>query len=187
MPVDRACFVDRLADDVDDAAEHARADRHRDRRAGVIDRSWPRTRPSVVVHGDAAHGVLAEMLGDFEHQAVAAVARSRARSGSPADDRRTATSTTAPMTWRTLPAHRRPAWRVWCRRRGSAAAFLARRGSLRCRSGAAALPAPWPAWASSSGSLLSPSLLPFSSFVSHAPPEGRCRLAAAPRAPRRPK
>ena len=35
--------------------------------------SWPRTRPSVEVHGDGAHGVLAEMLGDFEHQAVAVI------------------------------------------------------------------------------------------------------------------
>ena len=35
--------------------------------------SWPRTRPSVDVHGDGAHGVLAEMLRDLEHQAVAVV------------------------------------------------------------------------------------------------------------------
>ena len=35
--------------------------------------SWPRTRPSRRVHRDRAHGVLAEMLGDFEHQAVALV------------------------------------------------------------------------------------------------------------------
>ena len=32
---DRAALVDRLADDVDDAAEHLVADRHHDRRAGV--------------------------------------------------------------------------------------------------------------------------------------------------------
>ena len=51
--------------------------------------SWPRTRPSVDVHGDGAHGVLAEMLGDFEHQAVAVDCWSRARSGFPADGRRT--------------------------------------------------------------------------------------------------
>jgi hypothetical protein len=44
---DRAALVDRLADDVEDAAERLRADRHRDRRAGVGDFFWPRTRPSV--------------------------------------------------------------------------------------------------------------------------------------------
>jgi hypothetical protein len=51
------------------------------------------------VHGDGADGVFAEMLGHFENQAVAVVRRSRARS-----DRRqvpsNCTSTTAPMTWR---------------------------------------------------------------------------------------
>ena len=35
--------------------------------------SWPRTRPSVDVHRDGAHRRFAEMLRDFEHQAVAAV------------------------------------------------------------------------------------------------------------------
>ena len=35
--LDRAGFVDRLADDVHDAAERFVADRHRDRRAGVVD------------------------------------------------------------------------------------------------------------------------------------------------------
>src|SRR5690606_2947523 len=33
--LDRAGFVDRIADDVDDATEHARADRNGDRRSGV--------------------------------------------------------------------------------------------------------------------------------------------------------
>jgi hypothetical protein len=76
-PVDRgavrrlhgAGFVDRLADDVHDAAERAGADRHRDRRAGVGDRL---TADQAVggVHGDGAHGVLAEVLGHFEHQPV---------------------------------------------------------------------------------------------------------------------
>ena len=64
--------VNRLADDVDDAAEHARADRNRDRGAGVkdvltADQAFGR------VHGDGAHGVLTEMLRDFENQALAAV------------------------------------------------------------------------------------------------------------------
>ena len=35
--------------------------------------SWPRMRPSDDVHGDAAHGVFAEMLRDFEDEAVALV------------------------------------------------------------------------------------------------------------------
>ena len=35
--------------------------------------SWPRTRPSVDVHGDGADRVLAEMLGDLEHEPVAVV------------------------------------------------------------------------------------------------------------------
>ena len=65
-------LVDRLADDVHDAAERLVADRHRDRRAGVghllaAHQAFGR------VHGDGAHGVLAEVLGDFEHQAVAVV------------------------------------------------------------------------------------------------------------------
>ena len=42
------------------------------------------------VHGDAAHGGLAELLGDFEHEAVAAGSWSPARSGSRAGGRRTA-------------------------------------------------------------------------------------------------
>jgi hypothetical protein len=45
--VDRAGFVDRLADHVHDAAERGRADRHGDR-APVSITGWPRTRPSVV-------------------------------------------------------------------------------------------------------------------------------------------
>ncbi len=35
--------------------------------------SWPRTRPSGAVHGDRAHGILAEMLRYLENQAVAMV------------------------------------------------------------------------------------------------------------------
>ena len=37
--------------------------------------SWPRTRPSVESMAIGAHGVLAQMLGDLEHQAVALVLR----------------------------------------------------------------------------------------------------------------
>ena len=80
LGLDRASFVDRLADDIHDAAERFIADRHHDRRAGIDDflaahQAFGR------VHGDGAHRVLAEMLGDFEHQADCRHSRSRARSG----------------------------------------------------------------------------------------------------------
>ena len=68
----RAGLVDRLADHVDDAAERAGADRHRDRQAGVGD-LLAAHQAFGGVHRDGAHRRLAEMLGDFEHQAVAAV------------------------------------------------------------------------------------------------------------------
>ena len=68
----RTGFVDRLADDVHDAAERFRADRNHDRSAGVrdflaADETFGR------VHGDRADGVFAEMLRNFENQAVALV------------------------------------------------------------------------------------------------------------------
>ena len=72
LALDRAGFVDRLADDVDDAAEQAGADRHRDRRAGVA-HFLAAHQTFAGIHGDGAHGVLAELLGDFEHQAMALV------------------------------------------------------------------------------------------------------------------
>jgi hypothetical protein len=51
------------------------------------------------VHGDGAHGVLAEMLRDFENQAVAAVGGfERVQDGGRPPSN--CTSTTAPMTWR---------------------------------------------------------------------------------------
>ena len=78
LHLDRAGFVDRLADDVHDAPERALADRNRDRLAGVDD-FLAAHQALGDVHGDAAHRVLAEMLGDFEHEAVAVVDRSRAR------------------------------------------------------------------------------------------------------------
>ena len=70
--LDRAGFVDRLADHVHDAAERAFADRHRDRLAGI--RHFLAAHESFRnIHCDGAHGVLAQMLRDFEHQAVVAV------------------------------------------------------------------------------------------------------------------
>ena len=68
----RARLVDRLADHVDDAAERAGADRHADRLAGV-GYFLAAHQAFAGIHGDGAHGRLAEMLGDFEHQAVALV------------------------------------------------------------------------------------------------------------------
>ena len=65
-------FVDRLADDVDDAAETFLADRNHDRSAGVGD-LLAANEAFGHVHRDAAHRVFAEMLGDFENQAVAVV------------------------------------------------------------------------------------------------------------------
>ena len=68
----RTCFIDRLADDVDDAAEGSCADGHHDRVAGVGD-FLTADQPLGGVHRDGAHRGFAEMLRHFEHQAVAAV------------------------------------------------------------------------------------------------------------------
>ena len=70
--LDRASFVNRLADDVHDAAEAFIANRNRDRRAGVghvlaANQTFGR------VHGDGANGVFAQVLRDFKNQAVAAI------------------------------------------------------------------------------------------------------------------
>ena len=71
---DGASLVDRFADDVHDAPERAFADRNRDRAAGVGD-FLPAHETFGNVHGDAAHRVLAKLLGDFEHEAVPVVVR----------------------------------------------------------------------------------------------------------------
>ena len=75
--LDRPGFIDRLADDVHDAPERAFADRNRDRLAGVSD-FLPAHQSLGNVHGDAAHGVLAQMLRNFEHERVAVVVVSSA-------------------------------------------------------------------------------------------------------------
>ena len=72
--LDRAGLVDRLADDVHDAAQALVADRNRDRGAGVGDR-LAADQAFGRVHGDGADRVLAEMLGDLEDEAVAEVGR----------------------------------------------------------------------------------------------------------------
>ena len=70
----RPGFVDGIADDVDDAAERARADRHGDRLAGVA-HLLAAHQAFRDVHGDAAHRVLAEVLRHLEHEARAVVDR----------------------------------------------------------------------------------------------------------------
>ena len=64
---DRALAVDRRAGDVENAAEHAFADGHRDRRAGVDDR--PAAHEALGGgHRDGAHDAFAEMLLHFERE-----------------------------------------------------------------------------------------------------------------------
>ena len=70
LVADRAALVDRLADDVQDAAERLGTDRHGDRAAGV-DRLLAAHQAVGGVHGDGADLGLAEVLGDFEHDQAA--------------------------------------------------------------------------------------------------------------------
>ncbi len=68
----RTRLIDRVADHVDDAAERAGPDRHRDRLAGVA-HLLAAHQTFAGIHGDSAHGRFAEVLGNFEHQTVALV------------------------------------------------------------------------------------------------------------------
>jgi hypothetical protein len=61
-----ARLVDWLADDVEDAAEAGVADGHHDGLAGVGD-FHAAAQAVGRLHGDGAHGRLAEVLGDLEH------------------------------------------------------------------------------------------------------------------------
>ncbi len=70
--LDRARLIDRLAHHVHDAAQGLVADRHGDRLASVHD-LLPAHQTFGRVHGDGADRVLAEMLGDFEHEAIALI------------------------------------------------------------------------------------------------------------------
>ena len=72
--VDRPGFIHRLADDVHNAPERALADRHRDRLVGV-GHFLAAHKTLGDVHGDAAHGVFAQMLRNFEHETIAVVGR----------------------------------------------------------------------------------------------------------------
>ena len=75
-----ARVVDRVAEQVEDAAERALADRHRDRRAGVADLGAAAEAVGGV-HGDAAHAVVAEVLLHLDDQPDRA-RRPRRRPGS---------------------------------------------------------------------------------------------------------
>ncbi len=72
--LDRPGFIHGFADHIHDAPERALADRHRDRPVGVRD-FLAAHQTLGDVHGDAAHGVLAQMLGNFEHEAIAVIGR----------------------------------------------------------------------------------------------------------------
>jgi len=72
LGIDRSAFVDRLADHVDDTAERAVTDRNRDRQPEVGHLGTPDDAFGCV-HRDGAHGVLAKVLGHFEHQPLAVV------------------------------------------------------------------------------------------------------------------
>ena len=72
--LDRTCFVDRFADHVDDAAEGLVADRNFNWLSGICD-SLSADQTFRSVHGNGAHGGFAEMLRDFQHEALSAVRR----------------------------------------------------------------------------------------------------------------
>jgi peptide chain release factor 1 len=72
LGADRAALVDRLADHVEDAPERLRADGHDDRLARVEHLGAAHQAVSGI-HGDRAHGALAQMLRNLEDEAVALV------------------------------------------------------------------------------------------------------------------
>ena len=73
LGLDRPAAVDHLADEVEDAAERAFADRHLHRRAG-IEAIHAADHAVGAAQGDAAHPPAAEMLlhlaGQIEHNAL---------------------------------------------------------------------------------------------------------------------
>ena len=69
VSLDGATLVDRLANDVDDAAESLGADGHQNGVAGVDD-GLATDETFSGVEGNGSDVVAAEMLGDFEHESV---------------------------------------------------------------------------------------------------------------------
>ena len=65
-------LVDRLADDVEDAAQGLGSDRHRDRLAGIR-HFGAAHQPVGRIHRDRADNVLPELLRHFEDQSSAAI------------------------------------------------------------------------------------------------------------------
>ena len=78
--VDRAALVDRLADDVEDAAQHLLAHRHPDGAARVLDRHAAH-QPVGGVHGHAADRALAQVLRHLDDQVVRPVVDRRVGHG----------------------------------------------------------------------------------------------------------
>ena len=107
---DRITLVYHVTEDVEDAAQRVWADRYRNRRAGVHDlHATPQ--PFRRVHRYTTDPVIPEMLLDLKHQVrrlVAGAVRRRLLNLQRVEYRRkllrrNSQSTTAPMTWTTLP------------------------------------------------------------------------------------
>jgi hypothetical protein len=73
---DRAHLVDRLAHHVQNAAQRGLAHRHLNGRSGVLHRQ-PARQTVGGVHGDAAHGVLAQVLRHLDSEVVGQVVDGR--------------------------------------------------------------------------------------------------------------
>ncbi len=72
LGLDRACFINRFADHVHDAAKGFHTDRHFDRAAGIGYRLAAH-QAFGRVHGNSANGAFTKMLGNFQNQAIAAI------------------------------------------------------------------------------------------------------------------
>ncbi len=69
--LDGALLIDGLADDVDDTAEGTGSDGNHDGGAGVVDLLASHEALSGL-HGNSTNGVLTQVLGDLQHQALGA-------------------------------------------------------------------------------------------------------------------
>ena len=74
LRANRAFFIDRRADDVENTAQHFRSDRHLDSVAGV-NHVLPAHQAVGHVHGDAADSAFAQMLRNLQHQRLAVIVR----------------------------------------------------------------------------------------------------------------